>query len=191
MQNKKINIRFGILSMLIFLAALSRLLPHPPNFTPVGAMALFGAAYFNRKVFAFLVPLIAMWISDLILNNVVYAKLYPEFYGNGFVWFGNLWVYASFAAIILLGSILLKRVKLMPLLGTSIAASLLFFLVTNFGHWTIDPLYTKNFSGLMTCYIAAIPYFWNTLLGDLFYVGLLFGVFELIQYRFPVLQFSK
>ena len=74
-MNRKIDLRIGILGLLVFSVALSRLLPHPPNFTPVGAMGLFGAAYFSRKYLAFLVPFVAMWVSDLILNNAVYAQL--------------------------------------------------------------------------------------------------------------------
>ena len=104
MTNSKIDLRFGLIVLLIFMAALSRLLPHPPNFAPIAGMGLFGAAYFSKKYFAFLIPFIAYWISDLILDNLVYAQYY-----DGFQWFGSLYVYASFALIIGLGFLLLKK----------------------------------------------------------------------------------
>ena len=86
-MKEKLVLRSGIATIMIFAVAMSRMLPHPPNFTPVGAMALFGAAYFSRKYLAFLIPLLAMWMSDLLLNNLVYAKMYPEFYqGFHLVW---------------------------------------------------------------------------------------------------------
>ena len=187
-MNNKIQLRLGIISIIVLAAALSRLLPHPYNFTPIGAMGLFGAAHLSRKYLAFLVPFLAMWISDLLLNNLVYARLYPDFYGDSFVWFGNLWVYASFAIIVGLGIVLLRRVKVSSLLAASLLASVLFFMVTNFGAWMADPRYPKTVAGLMAAYGAGIPFFWNTLLGDLFYVGVLFGAYEWVQRRFTVLS---
>jgi len=189
-MNNKTDLRFGILAGMILLAALSRLLPHPHNFTPVGGMALFGAAYFTRKYLAFLIPIAAMWLSDLVLNNLVYAKMYPEFY-SGFTWMGNLWVYASFILIALLGFGLLQKVKPLRLLGASLGASTLFFIVTNFGVWIGGLTYPKTWEGLVACYTAAIPFFWNTLAGDLFYVGVLFGAFAFLQNRYPALQTQR
>lgn len=189
-MNRKINLRLGILSLLVFSVALSRLLPHPPNFTPVGAMGLFGAAYFSRKYLAFVVPFAAMWVSDLILNNAVYAPLYPEAY-NGFSWFGNGWTYAAFGLIVLLGFNVLKKVNVPRLLGASLAASVLFFFITNFGSWLADPTYPKNVSGLLAAYTMGIPFFWNTLVGDLIFAALLFGAFELAQRRYPQLRLQS
>ncbi len=181
-MSEKLIKRTGILSIMILLAALSRLLPHPHNFTPIGALALFGAAHFHRKELAFAIPFIAMWISDLLLNNLIYAKAYPEFY-TGFMFMGSLWVYAAFFGIVLLGFWLLKKVNVSNLFIASISASVLFFLVTNFGSFIIDPMYPKNFVGLISAYTMGIPFFWNTLLGDLFFSGVLFGAFELVRRR--------
>ncbi len=189
-MSEKLIKRTGLLSIMVLLAALSRLLPHPPNFTPIGAIALFGAAYFHRKELAFAIPLVAMWISDLILNNVIYAKAYPELY-NGFVFIGSIGVYVAFLVIVLLGFSMLKKVKVPNLLGASLMASVLFFLITNFGSFLVDPMYPKNFAGLTSAYAMGIPFFWNTLLGDLFFTGVLFGGFELVRRRFTVLQLSK
>lgn len=185
MKTQKINIRFGIVSLLILLAAFSRLIPHPPNFTPVGAMALFGAAYFSKRYLTFVVPLIAMWLSDLVLNNVVYAQ-----YFDGFVLFypGFYWTYSAFIVIGLVGFFLLKRAKPQNIFIASLSASILFFLVSNFGVWASGMMYPKDLSGLLACYTAAIPFFQNTLMGDLVYCGVLFGVFEFAQYKFPLLN---
>lgn len=183
-MNKKIDLRFGIVALMIVLAALSRLLPHPPNFTPIGGIALFGAAYFSRKYLAFLIPIAALWISDLLLNNVILPRQFPEYYDGTFAWGISPWIYGSFALIVLLGFGLLKQIKIPRLIGGSVLASILFFLITNFGVWASGTAYPMTFDGLMACYTAAIPFFWNTLAGDLFYVGVLFGGYALVQKRF-------
>ncbi len=187
MEKSKIDIRFGVLSLLVLLAAFSRLIPHPPNFAPIGAMSLFGAAYFSRKYLAFVVPIVAMWLSDLLLNNVIYGQ-----YFDHFVWFytGFYWTYGAFIVIGLIGFRLLKRLKPQNILLASIAASLVFFLVSNFGVWASGTMYPHTFSGLLTCYAAGLPFFKNTLIGDLAYSGALFGIFELIQYNVPALKKS-
>jgi hypothetical protein len=164
-----------LVSALILLAALSRMLPHPPNFTPIGAIALFGAAHFDRKAWALLVPFVAFWVSDLILNNVFLSAYY-----EGFVWLTDsfMWSVAAFALIALLGSRLLVSTKPLRLLASSLVASSVFFLVTNFGVWATGAMYAKDFSGLMTAYAMGVPFFWNTVAGDLFFVAVLFGVYE-------------
>lgn len=168
-----------VISVLIVIAALSRLLPHPPNFTPVGATALFGAAYFTKKYWAFVIPIVALWISDIILNNVFYAAYY-----DGFSWMttGFLWIISAFVLIAILGMFTMnKKVTPVNLLGTSIAASAIFFLITNFSVWISGFTYPKTAEGLIACYTAAVPFFWNTLAGDLFYVAVLFGVYEFVK----------
>jgi hypothetical protein len=186
-MKQQTNIRFGIIALLILVAALSRLLPHPYNFTPIGAMGLFGAAYFNRRWLAFAVPFAAMWVSDLILNNVVYARQFPEYY-QGFQWFGSAPVYLSFALIVGLGLVLLRKVRVESVLIASLSASVLFFLITNFAVWLNSGAYPQNAPGLWMCYVAGLPFFGNTLLGDLFYSGVLFGAYEWMKVRIPQLQ---
>lgn len=184
MRNKKINLGIWIMSCMVLLAALSRFLPHPPNFTPIGGMALFGAAYFSRKGLALLIPFIALWLSNLVLDNIVYAQYY-----DGFVWFSNPMVFLSFAAIVVMGLFTLKKVSTLNILGSSLGASLIFFLVSNFGTWLAGTgmLYTKDFPGLIACYTAGLPFFWNTMAADLFYVGVLFGSWQFMTSRFPTL----
>lgn len=168
--------------LMIFLAALSRFIPHPPNFTPLGAMALFGAAYFTKKYWAFLIPLIAWWGSDIALNNLVYAKQFPEFY-QGFSWMGYPVGYLCLALIVGLGWLLLKKVTPLRVIGTATLAAVLFFLVTNFASMLASPIYTKDFNGLLQSYIAGIPFFRNTLAGNLVYSAVLFGVYEYVVLR--------
>lgn len=183
-MNNKINLHFGLLVVLIVMAALSRLLPHPPNFTPLGGMALFGAAYFTKKYWAFIVPIAALWISDLVLNNVVYAE-----FQEGFVWFSSymIWVYGAFVLMIGLGTLALKKVKASTVVGASISVSLIFFLITNFGVWYADAfnVYPDNIAGLGAAYAAGLPMFLNTLVGDLFFSGVLFGAYELVKKQYP------
>ncbi len=190
-KRQPITLRTGIIIGMILFAALSRLLPHPPNVTPVGAMALFGAAYFGKKYWAIIIPLVALWVSNLLLNNIVYAQMYPEAY-TGFTWFGYNapFVFGAIALIAVLGFGLLKIITVKNTVLASLLASTVFFLVTNFGTWAVGMLYPMSLEGLVACYTAALPYFLNTLVGDLFFVGVLFGSFELLKDRFPKLELS-
>lgn len=159
---------------LVFAAALTRLLPHPDNFTPIGAMALFGAAYFNRQALTLSVPFIALFISDLILNNVIYRQYYPEF-----TFITSWWIYGAFSLVMLAGWLLLRRsVNPARVILASLASSLIFFLVSNLSTWTETTLYPKTFAGLMTCYTAGLPFLKNTVMGDLFFSGVLFGTYS-------------
>jgi len=185
-MSKQIDVRFGLIAMMIVFAAFSRLLPHPVNFTPVGGMALFGAAYFTKKYWAFIIPLVAMFLSDLVINNLVYPVLYPQYY-EGFTLMtqGWYWMYGSFALIAALGIFALKKVKLPVLIGTSLGASLIFFLITNFGTWASGLIYPAGLAGLGMSYAAGLPFLLNTIAGDLFYVGVMFGSFELLKAQYP------
>lgn len=172
------TIRFAFVLGMIALAVLSRILPHPHNFTPIGAVALFGTAYFTRRWVAILAPLIILWLSDLFINNAIYSQYY-----EGFQWLGSLWVYGAFALISLMGMAALRRVTATRVGGSALAASVLFFIVTNFGVWASGGMYPKTTEGLMACFAAGIPFFGNTLMGDLFYSVVLFGAFEWAQAR--------
>ncbi|MCU0354094.1 MAG: hypothetical protein MUD08_10220 [Cytophagales bacterium] len=177
--------RTGVLAGMVLLAALSRLLPHPDNFTPVGAMALFGGAYFANRWAAVAVPLLSMWFSDLVLNNVFYRAYNPSF-----AWFtpGGYWIYGSILLTVVLGWLMLRKVTVMRVAAASLSASVLFFVVTNFGVWLGGDMYPQTFEGFTACYVAALPFFRNAALGDLVYCAVMFGVFALAQRRFPVLS---
>lgn len=164
--------RFGTLCAFVLLAALARLIPHPPNVAPVAAMALFGGAHFARKGWAVAVPLAVMLISDTLLG---FHGLMPV-------------VYFVFAAIVGIGFLLRDRRTPFQIAGASVAGSVLFFVVTNFGVWMVGSLYPKTLEGLVACYTIAIPLFQNTVLGDAFFVSVLFGGFALAERRFPALS---
>lgn len=150
----------------IVAAVILRLLPHLPNFAPIAAMALFGGVYLNKK-YALIVPLAAMVISDI------------------FIGFYNPWilasVYGSFILIGLLG-VWLRNNKTVPnVLGASLLGSVGFFLITNFAVWAVPhSFYPHTLQGLMNSYMMGLPFFRNTLMGDLFYTGAMFGLMEAV-----------
>ncbi len=187
MNKQKITLQFGIVAVMVLIAAISRLVPHWPNFTAVGAMGLFGAAYFTKKYWAFIIPFIALWFSDLVLNNVVYAQYYDSFVWMTPSWY---WMYGSFALIILIGFLSLSKVTPARIVGASFTAAFLFFLITNFGVWMSGLMYPKTAAGLLACYTAGLPYLGYTLAGNLFYTLVLFGSYELLAkpYLFSSLE---
>jgi len=166
--------RLLIVAAIIVAAAVSRLIPHPPNLASVTAVALFAGAYVQDRRLAFLIPLVALFLGDLILG----------FYGLPEM----LIVYGSFALIVCIGLWLKQRRSALRIGGGSIASSVLFFVLTNFGTWAFSSIYPKTLAGLMACYIAAIPFFQNTIQGDLLYTLVLFGGFALLERRFSRLR---
>jgi len=171
-MNSRIQLIVGV--VVILLAALSRLMPHPMNFAPITAIALFGGMYFDKR-FAPVLPLLALLISDYFLG----------FYD------GIEWVYASFLLSVGTGMWLRSRKNVPLIVVATIGNSILFFLITNFGVWMSGMLYPKTFSGLVECYIMALPFFRNTIAGDLFYVAVMFGVYELAIKYFPKTEVTK
>ena len=174
-----------ILGAMILVAAATRVVPHPWNFSPVEAIALFGGAYFASRSLAVLVPLAAMFASDFALAQIN-GGAYASYFGSASFWL----VYACIALSSVLGFGLRGKVSGMRVLGYSLAGSVLFFLVTNFGAWLFQPVptYPMTAGGLAAAYIAGIPFFQWTLLGTLFYAALLFGTFALLRQRVPALR---
>jgi hypothetical protein len=152
------NKREYIILGFVLMAVLVRLLPHPPNFTPITALALFGATTFKNKYLGVFLPLIAMVLSDIYLG----------FYGI------TLWVYGSFLLISLLGRYW-KKIKVTNVL----ISSLIFFIITNFGVWLGG--YPKTLEGFLLCYTMAIPFFINSVLGDLFFSYLMKFSFQSVE----------
>lgn len=167
----------------VFVIAATRILPHPPNFTAVGALAIFGGAMLKDKYLAFLAPLLALWISDLAINNLIYGS-------ESFVWIhsGFYWTYIPFVLMVAFGGWFVKKVSVGRVVGSSLIASLLFFVVSNFGAWLASPVYSKTLGGLAAAYTAGIPFFTNTALGDLFFCAVLFGGFALAERSIPALR---
>ena len=168
------NVRFVTLVGIVVAATAMRLVPHPPNVTPIAAIALFGGAHFASKRAAVAVPLLAMCLSDLLLGFGVH-RVMP-------------FVYGSFALIVVLGRLIGDRRSTLAVGGAALTGSVLFFVITNFGVWLLSDLYPRTMEGLVACYVAAIPFFRNTLVGDLLYAGALFGGFALAERRFPALR---
>ena len=166
------NPRLATLVLIILGAALFRLMPHPPNVTPIAAMALFAGAYLPSKRLALIVPLAALLLSDLLLG------------------FHNtmLYVYAGMALTVATGLLLRGRPRVMPAIAASLVASTIFFLLTNFGAWATSGIYPQTVEGLSMAYTAGIPFFRNSLLGDLLFTALLFGGFQALERMRPALR---
>jgi hypothetical protein len=177
--------RFLVITGLILAAAASRLLPHPPNFTPVGAMALFAGACLARRWTAFLVPLAAMAPSDLVIYQMHTQRPDPAIY----LTFQGI-VYGCFAVMVCVGFWLQARRTVPRLTAAALGSSVLFFVVTNFAVWALGQGlgYPRTLDGLVACYIAGIPFFGYTALGDAAYTLLLFGGFAVLEYYLPVLR---
>ena len=143
-----------------------RILPHLPNFTPVGAIALFGGVYL-RKRFALVLPVLALFFSDWLIG--FYKPLLM------------IAVYGSFLLAVQFGFWLKKHKRWYTIGVSAIVSAVLFYLITNFAFWAFTSWYGKTFSGLILCYTAAIPFFRNTLMGNLFYVPLFFGTYEIVR----------
>lgn len=164
--------RLMLVVTLICVAAASRLLPHPPNLTSVTAIALFGGAMLADRRLAFLVPLGALFASDLVLG--FHSQMVA--------------VYGTFALIVCLGLWLQRRRSALPIAGAAVASSLLFFATTNFGVWALDGMYPRTAAGLVACYTAALPFLRNMLEGDLLYTLVLFGGVALLERQFPLFR---
>lgn len=161
--------QFSVFATLVIALLLSRVFPHPPNFTPVVACCLFGASHFRRAWQAFLVPLVGMVLGDSILGF------------HSLIWA----VYGSFALITLLG-LRLRRPSYCVL--AVLPSSLLFFFITNTAFWWQTPYYAKTSDGLVRCLIAGLPFLNNALAGDVLYSSLLFGGAYLLGRQWPVLR---
>jgi hypothetical protein len=173
-MSKKENLLYRTLLALalIVLAAALRIAPHPWNFTPIGAMALFAGAVIGDRRVAFFFPLLALFAGDLFIG---FHKLIPL-------------VYASFLLSVLIGRLLQTRRTVLLVATATFLGALQFFLITNFGVWWMLDTYAKTAGGLATCYIAGIPLFWNTLASDALYVSFFFGGYAIAERMFPALR---
>ena len=171
----KLNPRVLAIVGMIAAAAAWRLVPHPPNFTPVAAIALFGGACLHSRLASLLVPLAALFVSDLVLG------FYPHMAA----------VYAGFALTVMLGWLLAARRTPVRIAGAALASSVLFFVLTNLDIWAFTSHYPKTWAGLVECYTAALPFFRNSLLSDALFTTLLFGGLWLTERRWPALDDAR
>lgn len=170
MNSTLFNPRTLLITAIVLVAAISRVFPHIPNFSPIAAMALFGGACMSNKRIAFIIPLAAMFLSDIIIgfhNTMIY-------------------VYTAFVITTVIGWSIRNKVKVQNLFLASIVSSIVFFLITNTGVWLANGMH-NGVAGMTGTYILGIPFFRTTLISDLFYNTVLFGFFYLAQLRFPVL----
>jgi hypothetical protein len=164
---KKVQIlEIAIAVLLVLIGASMRLIPHPPNFAPIAAIALFAGVYLSKRT-ALILPIAAMVISDIFIGYYEISLMAV--------------VYGSFLLCVLLGFWLKKNKKWYTIGGSAILGAVLFFLITNFAVWALTPWYAKTLAGLIQCYFMALPFFKNTLLGNLFYASVFFGSYELVR----------
>mgnify|MGYP001260266973 CR=1 FL=1 len=154
-----------IIPLIIVLAALTRIIPHPPNFTPIIAIGLFSGVYIQKRYMAVLMPIGAMFLSDLLIG----------FHGTIY------WVYGSLLLVVILGMIIINKVNIINCAMAAICGSFLFFFVTNLGVWLTSGFYPKTIEGIITCYIMALPFFSNTIASSLFYSSVIFGSYEILK----------
>ena len=167
---------FAVVIAFILIGAALRLVPHPFNFSPIGAMALFGGAYGGiiggRKSLSVLIPLAALALSDLVLG---FHSTMPAVYG-------------AFVLVTCLGLVLGPKASALKIGGMAFASAVLFFAITNFAVWAQSGMYARTFAGLVECYTLALPFFQNTLAGDLCFSAVLFGGYTLLTKAAPQLQ---
>ncbi len=180
-KNKKSITAIILVSAYILIIAGSKLLPHPENFTPLLGLAIFGGAMFLKKRMFLIITIAALFISDFIFNNFVH----PEYISNksGLIFFADymIWVYLSILLVIFGASFALKKFSYLRLLITSIGGALVFYLITNFGAWLSSPeLYTRDLSGLLQSYRAGIPFFRGTIISNIVYSFVIFGLYDII-----------
>jgi hypothetical protein len=171
-QEESLFYRTLLALALIVLAAALRIAPHPWNFTPVGAMALFSGALLKDRRLALLFPLLTLFLGDIFIG---FHKLIPI-------------VYASFLINVAIGLWLRERRTISRISLATLAGAIQFFLITNFAVWQFLSGYPHTASGLVACYAAGIPFFWNTLAGDAVYAALLFGAYAMAKRFFPALS---
>lgn len=186
-QNLTLNTLISIIGLAILARAIEfplSLLGQSLNFSPLDAMALFTGVYFTRRT-AILITLLSVWLGDFFINRM-YFEHWVLFYQ------GCYWQYGCYALITLLGSSLNFQSSGKHFFIATISSSTLFFIISNFGVWTSGLLYPLNLSGLTACYIAAIPFFKQTLLSDLFYSLVFFVSTFIIQKKFSnLLQYKR
>lgn len=185
MHIEKINTRSLLVTLFILVVAAIRVginfsgQLHPlTSFSPIGAMALFGGAYFSRRSTSFAVPLLTLFVSDAVLAMTVYAK-----YGNGILYSGWYWVYGAFALMVAAGRLLLRAVTVKNVLVASLSITFIHWVITDMGVWLGSSHYPQTISGFLACLEAAIPFERNFLLGTLFYSAIMFGSFEWLLKR--------
>jgi hypothetical protein len=184
MKDKNTLKGFIIISIYILVIALSKLIPHTENFSAITGMVIFGGFMFGRQKNFFLITIVALFFTDFIFNNYVHPEYFPH--RTGLVFFSGymIWVYLSYALIILLASFFLRKFSYLKLFSTAIAGSIVFYLITNFAWLYPATLYSRDFAGIIQSYAAALPFFRTSLVSDVLFSFLIFGVYDLVVNRY-------
>ena len=169
-NNSKLLLAIG----LIVAAVIFRIIPHPFNMTPLIAIVLFAGAKFENKKLAFIIPMLTLFLSDVIIS---YMNNYPLLHSTILFTYGTVWL------IVLLGTVLKGKFNIGKTAGITLLASLLFFVISNFGVWLFSNMYTLNLEGLINCYVMAIPFNKFSWAGDLIFSFALFGIYEIVSNR--------
>lgn len=185
-MTKDSNYRLLTIFGLILMVVVSRFIPHPPNFAPVMAMALFGGAVFSDRRLAFIIPFAALLISDIFLG---FYSFLPA-------------VYLCYVIVVFIGFSMRNRVTIGKIVLNSFISSIIFFIVTNLAYWLFSGLYTMNLQGLLACYTAAIAFYkypafgietsflLNSIISTMIYSGVLFGSLSLAERFLPQTRLS-
>ncbi len=171
--------------ILILVASLTRILPHPPNVTPLAAMCLFGGSILGLNIKTIGVAFSSLFLSDFVINNTFMRSFYPEI--SGLVWWSDYmyWTYAGFLGLVLMGVLLKNNKSVSRLLIVSIIGSCFFFMITNFGTWIQGFIYPKTLSGLTACLSAGVPFFRNSLLSTVGFSFVIFYSYKFITAKIP------
>jgi len=179
-QEHKLNSGFTylvILAVLIALGVAGRLLPHPPNFTPMAAIALFAGFIFMKRYMAIVAVVAAMLLTDYF----AFGYLSPDWFASK----SMIVVYLALLFPVVFRGFLQKKLGVFRIAGAALASSTVFFVATNLAVWAFSPMYEITFAGLVLCYTMAIPFFQNTIAGDMMWSGVIFGSY------FALRHFSK
>lgn len=180
MQDQNKNTFFLAIGLILF-GAFSRLISVIPNFSAVEALALFGGAYLASRFLSIAIPLIALFVTDLILNNTILRGFYPDH--EGFVIFSDymIWNAAAIILIVLLSKVVLKKKTVLRFAGGVLGATLTFWIISNLGTFISGTLYPKTITGLVACFTAALPFLKNSLIGNVLFASILFGTYEILS----------
>lgn len=189
MSESKFNPRTIILLLIIIFVSIIRVAaPFSgdfkviANFSAVGAIALFGGAYFNNNVKAFAFPLLVLLLSDLFIAKTS---------GFGFFYGGWYWTYIAFILMVVVGKVMLNKVTALTFLTSSVAAVLVHWIVSDISAMYIPNLYPPTVAGYISCLVAAIPFELKFLYGTLAYGAIMFGAFEMLKAKYPYLSLTN
>lgn len=177
--------------LFILFGAFSRLFTFLPNFSALESLALFGGAYITMRYVAILIPLAAMFLSDLVINNTIARPFFPNH--DGFVIFSEymIWNTLAIVSIVLFGRLFLKKMNWLNGFFGILGATAIFWIISNIGAWLSSGLFPLTFAGMMENFAFALPFLKNSLLGNFVFGLILFGSYELLTRSYPNLISAK